>query len=411
MHYDTKGERLVRAQLHTYLLAKSRVVRVPLNEENYHVFHSLAAADHHTRAEAGFTPNVYLSRFLGAQSGYGGAYVHDGAFCLDHLLKGLSAFDVSDFQQQEILSILSGILLLDLIQFEAVEQEKTSSMAMTRVVNREVCDTICSLWKLATVDGATSSTAGANLERALTTRQIRDTLQILDVDKARQAVESLAKNLYEALFFFIVTVIRTRLEVESLACAEKSCMDECIGVLDLFGFENMNPGSSNGFEQFCINFANEQLHAHFMRQTIAREIELYTEEAIELPPSSFGDPAQIIVGPDALALLVGQRGNAGIFALLEETSCLSVRNTDPNSVFCRRVNKLVEDHRAGTRSPGKKRKLPVTPCSEHRTITVDHFAEPVTYDVSGFCERNQDHVSDGKSCLCATTIVHNSLQI
>lgn len=48
IYYDNNGEKLITAELCTYLLAKSRVVQVPNAEENYHVFHTLQAGDEST---------------------------------------------------------------------------------------------------------------------------------------------------------------------------------------------------------------------------------------------------------------------------------------------------------------------------------------------------------------------------
>jgi hypothetical protein len=50
--------------------------------------------------------------------------------------------------------------------------------------------------------------------------------------------------------------------------------------LDIFGFEDM---PFNGFEQLCINFANERLHEYFLEQVIVSEKEEYQREGLHCP--------------------------------------------------------------------------------------------------------------------------------
>ncbi|MGH0135369.1 UNVERIFIED_CONTAM: hypothetical protein FKN15_075446, partial [Acipenser sinensis] len=68
------------------------------------------------------------------------------------------------------------------------------------------------------------------------------------------ARDSMAKSLYSALFDWIVLRINHALLNKKDMEESVTCLS--IGVLDIFGFEDFE---TNSFEQFCINYANEQL--------------------------------------------------------------------------------------------------------------------------------------------------------
>ena len=82
-----------------------------------------------------------------------------------------------------------------------------------------------------------------------------------------------------------------------------------IGVLDIFGFENFE---TNSFEQFCINFANENLQQFFVQHIFKLEQEKYNLEAINWRHIEFVD------NQEALDLIAIRPLN--LMALIDEES-------------------------------------------------------------------------------------------
>ena len=57
------------------------------------------------------------------------------------------------------------------------------------------------------------------------------------------------------------------------------CSYSLPGILDIFGFENLN---TNSFEQLCINYVNEMLQEQFNETVFAAERRLLKAESVEI---------------------------------------------------------------------------------------------------------------------------------
>ena len=93
------------------------------------------------------------------------------------------------------------------------------------------------------------------LEEALTHKEIKVgksvTKSILSPNKVKNSIDSIAKELYNSMFTWIIMKLN-----KTLLPAKKGSEYGTIGILDIFGFEIFE---KNTLEQFFINYANEWL--------------------------------------------------------------------------------------------------------------------------------------------------------
>lgn len=98
----------------------------------------------------------------------------------------------------------------------------------------------------------------------------------------------MAKALYDRVFRWIVNRINQLLA----PMAAEMVGESEIGILDIFGFERFE---RNGFEQMCINVANEQLQYFFIEHVFLLEEEEHRKEGLGLLGVQFNDNKPLLV--------------------------------------------------------------------------------------------------------------------
>merc|ERR1719511_305143 len=143
-------------------------------------------------------------------------------------------------------------------------------------------------------------------------------------------------------------------------------------VLDIAGFEIFE---YNGFEQISINFVNEKLQQFFNHHMFVVEQEEYVKEGIDWEMVDFG--------MDLAAAIIMFEKPMGIWAILEE-----------ESLFPKATDKSFEEKLKASLG-----KLPVFLKPQSKTdknahFAISHYAGIVSYNVTGWLEKNKDPVND-----------------
>merc|ERR1719511_136266 len=144
-------------------------------------------------------------------------------------------------------------------------------------------------------------------------------------------------------------------------------------VLDIAGFEIFE---YNGFEQISINFVNEKLQQFFNHHMFVVEQEEYVAEGI--------DWAMVDFGMDLAACIIMFEKPMGIWAILEEES-LYPKATDKSF-----EEKLKAGHLGKSPSFAK----PQSKTDKNAHFACIHYAGTVSYNVTGWLEKNKDPVND-----------------
>jgi myosin heavy subunit len=175
--------------------------------------------------------------------------------------------------------------------------------------------------------------------------------------------DTLAMKLYEKLFNWLVEQMNLMYEVKEY--------DYKIGILDIFGFEDLE---DNSLEQLCINYANEIIQGLLNKVLIHDKLELYKREGLT---NVFNDSLDFGGNKDKVKLI------QNIFTNLDE-ECILPKGNDSTLIY--KMNKNYSTYSTcGIYSTSK--------ISTHNKFTIEHFAGKIEYNIDNFIKKNMDKVN------------------
>ncbi|XP_065843996.1 unconventional myosin-IXb-like isoform X2 [Oscarella lobularis] len=346
----------IGASIEKYLLEKSRIVYQAPRERNYHVFYYLLAGADDVLRRKLWLKNPEYFHFLNQGGLHLSEEKEQANFTV--LIQSMEKVGFSSEIQKWIFTVLAAVLHLGNILFESkADLAYSEGVDVKNVAQLKVVSDLLQV-KFET------------LYAALTVRRNRtrgETVLIpYSKDEAVAARDAMAKSLYGSLFNWIVEQSNKGLIGRLGRSAHTG---RFIGLLDIFGFEVF---PVNSFEQFCINYANEQLQFYFNQHIFRLEQEEYASEGIRWTSIEYLDNR-------ACLDLIARKPN-GLMQLLDD-ECRLASATD--YTLFDKFNKEHRDH-LHYYEPQIKKKDPV--------FGIRHYAGSVEYHLLGFREKNSDLV-------------------
>ncbi|KAK2845218.1 hypothetical protein Q5P01_011877 [Channa striata] len=337
-------------KISNFLLEKSRIVSQNPGERNFHVYYQLlAGASAEQRENLGVTtPDYYY--YLNQSGTYTVDDVNDKKEFSD-TMGAMSVVGLSVEDQESVLQLVAGILHLGNISFREENNyavvESQDFLAFPSYLLGIHQNGLCSKLTSRIMD----SKWGGKTESISVT---------LNTEQACFSRDALSKALYARLFDFLVDSINKAMQKEQ--------EELNIGVLDIYGFEIFQ---QNGFEQFCINFVNEKLQQIFIELTLKAEQEEYVQEGIKWTPIEYFNNKVVC------DLIESKVNPPGIMSILDDVcATMHAKGEGADQTLLQKLQGQIGSHEHFS--------------SWNRGFVVHHYAGKVSYDASGFCERNRD---------------------
>merc|ERR1712226_1492386 len=378
IHFTASGK-LCGCDIVSYLLEKSRITEQQEVEMSYHISYQLLQPYGDGICEGGLRAKCFVSADI-----YDYVYVSQGKTKVDsidddeELLYTEDAFNVLLFPPQEKFDcyvLTAGVMTCGDIVYETKGRDDQA----------EIADV-----SLATFAGKAAAAFGVDAKamfKAFCKPRIKvGTEWVIRGQTCEQATMStggIARAVFDRVFKWLIIKCNDTL-IDPTMKKANFCT-----VLDIVGFEIFE---YNGFEQISINFVNEKLQQFFNHHMFVVEQEEYVAEGI--------DWVMVDFGMDLAAAIIMFEKPMGIWAILEE-----------EPLFPKATDKSFEEKLKASLG-----KLPVFLKPQSKTdknahFAISHYAGIVSYNVTGWLEKNKDPVNDSvvevmKSTSVCELLVH-----
>merc|ERR1711910_267207 len=354
IHFNAAGK-LAGCDIESYLLEKSRITQQQEVERSYHIFYQPLQPFVPTMKEKCLlTDDIYDYEYV-SQGKVTVASIDDN----EELEYTDSAFDIIGFTETEkwdCFKLTAAIMSCGQIVFVQKGRDDQAEMGdmvfpkkVAELFGVDCNELFKAFCKPKIKVGTEWVTKGQTLEQATT------------------GIGGIARASFDRIFKWLIIKCNDTLIDKSMKKAN------FCAVLDIAGFEMFD---YNGFEQISINFVNEKLQQFFNNHMFVVEQELYQSEGLDVVMMDFG--------MDLAACIIMFEKPMGIWSILEE-----------ESNFPKATDKSFEDkikaQHLGKSSNMAKAKSATDPNAHFAII---HYAGTVSYNVTGWLEKNKDPVNN-----------------
>ncbi|XP_062535184.1 unconventional myosin-Ia [Armigeres subalbatus] len=361
IEFDYKGDP-IGGHLTLYMLEKNRVTSRSSGERNFHIFYQLlSGADIHLLKSLKLQRNIDRYDLL--------KYSFTNEEDRTNFAFTKRSLEVIGFNQEEIFSIFTILaVVLKLGNLVFISTTNIDGSEGCEISNEYELDDIAQLLQLDShLLFHCLTRVGESWE------QIETDGSEIDAAYAAKIRFALCRTLYGRLFTLVAARINELLKLKQHGTLS-AIRGRTIGLLDFYGFEVLE---KNSFEQFAINYCNERLQQHYVKNVLKYQQDLYVAEGIEWVKIDFFDNQAICELIDKPCF--------GILHLLDEPQITN------DGMLLTRLHQCCAGH---TNFLARDSTLPAN-CFQIR-----HFEGPVLYNSLGFIEKNLDllpkHIS---ACL------------